>query len=254
MPQLTRSTSPGLEPERAQGRSSLFDRNRDGSLILTFPEGDEYVTVTVRSYNDLPREQKGRIEFLKYKDNRKQASYFYITTTGKLAPCEFFNGEWYELHTWAEGYRTARSLAFDDQELRINDLLPKDTSSGGTPPEEVIEFSVEPTRIAMDSPLDQGMSLLSMGDELEEHIASATATVAMTQLQPTGGGGGPSGPSGSGGSGGPGGPGGPGNPGGPGGGPTNANQANNVETGRARGFRLLSNIISDVVTAGSDAR
>jgi hypothetical protein len=64
----------------------------------------------------------------------------------------------------------------------------------------------------MDSPIDNAMSLLSIGEELEEHIASTT--VAMTQMQPPFAGHfvptRPVTPVGSGGPGRPGGPGGPG--------------------------------------------
>jgi hypothetical protein len=72
----------------------------------------------------------------------------------------------------------------------------------------------------MDSPIDNAMSLLSIGEELEEHIASST--VAMTQVLPPFAGHfaptRPGTPAGPGGPGGPGGPSGPGGPGGPGGG------------------------------------
>jgi hypothetical protein len=51
---ISRPRTPVLEPVAEQGVSSKFDRNRDGSLILTWPKkDDEYITVTVRSYDDL---------------------------------------------------------------------------------------------------------------------------------------------------------------------------------------------------------
>jgi hypothetical protein len=107
-----------LEPVPEQGVSSKFDRNRDGSLILMWPkEDDEYIVVTVRSYDDLSTNIKGRIRFLKYKDQCKPPSYFFTTNSGKLKACEFFNSEWYELHHWSEGYRTAKNLKLIEEEL-----------------------------------------------------------------------------------------------------------------------------------------
>jgi hypothetical protein len=133
-----------LEPVPEQGVSSKFDRNRDGSLILTWPkEDDEYIAVTVRSYDNLSLNVKGRIRFLKYNDNRKPPSYFFTTNSGKLKACEFFNSKWYELHHWSEGYRTAKNLRLIEEELRINGLLPEDTSSQGSPPIEPITLEQE---------------------------------------------------------------------------------------------------------------
>jgi hypothetical protein len=72
----------------------------------------------------------------------------------------------------------------------------------------------------MDSPIDNTISLLSIGEELEEHIASTT--VAMMQITPPFAGHfaptRPGTPAGPGGPGGPGGSGGPAGPPGPGGG------------------------------------
>jgi hypothetical protein len=174
-----------LEPVPEQGVSSKFDRNRDRSLILTWPkEDDEYITVTVRTYDDLRSDIKGRIRFLKYNNQRKPPSYFFTTNSGKLKACEFFNSEWYKLHHWSEGYRTAKNLRLIEEELRINGLLPKDTSSQGSPPVELItleqEATLEPKTRVMDSPIDKAMSLLSLEEGLEEHIASTQ--IAMMQL------------------------------------------------------------------------
>jgi Retrotransposon gag protein len=195
---ISRPRTPVLEPVPEQGISSKFDRNRDGSLILTWPqEDDEYIAVTVRTYDDLKADVKGRIRFLKYNDQRKPPSYFFTTNSGKLKACEFFNSEWYELHHWSEGYRTAKNLKLIEEELRINGLLPEDTSSQGSPPIEPItlepETLLEPKARVMDSPIDKAMSLLSLEEGLEEHIASTQ--IAMTQL-PGSSSPGPSGPSG----------------------------------------------------------
>jgi hypothetical protein len=66
---ISRPRTPVLEPVPEQGVSSKFDRNRDGSLILAWlKEDDEYIAVTVRSYDDLSTDIKGRIRFLKYRD------------------------------------------------------------------------------------------------------------------------------------------------------------------------------------------
>jgi Retrotransposon gag protein/Zinc knuckle len=182
---ISRPRTPVLEPVPEQGVSSKFDRNRDGSLILTWPkEDDEYIAVTVRTYDDLKADVKGRIRFLKYNDQRKPPSYFFTTNSGKLKACEFFNSEWYELHHWSEGYRTAKNLKLIEEELWINGLLPEDTSSQGSPPVEPVtlepETILEPKARAMDSPIDRAMSLLSLEEGLEEHIASTQ--IAMTQL------------------------------------------------------------------------
>jgi Retrotransposon gag protein/Zinc knuckle len=168
-------------------------------LILVWPkdEGD-YIAVTTRTYNDLTAEVKGRIKFLQYTDQRKPPSYFYIGQSGRLTACEFFNSEWYKLHHHAEGYRTARNLRLLEEELRINGLLPDETSSQGSPPVETITYEpatvLEPTTQAMDSPIDKAMSLLSLEEGLEEHIASTQIT--MTQIPPDNSSslGGPSGP------------------------------------------------------------
>jgi hypothetical protein len=218
-----RSRTPVLEPVPEQIISSKFDRNRDGSLILIFPsDEEEYITVTPRTSDDLAPEDKGRICYLQYKDQHKPASYFFVNTTGNLIACEYFNSEWYELHHWVEGYRTSKDLRLTIEELKINNLAQKDMSSQETLPTEVEDLlkAPEPIQRSMDSPIDNAMSLLSIGEELKEHIASTT--VAMTQIQPpfmghfapTR----PGTPVGPGGPGGPGGPDGPGGPGGPGGG------------------------------------
>jgi hypothetical protein len=211
-----------LEPVPEQTVSSRFDRNRDGSFILIFLVNNEYTTVTPRTSDDLAPEDKGRICYLQYKDQCKPASYFFVNTTGNLVACEYINSEWYELHHWAEGYRTSTDLKLTIEELRINDLAQKDMLSQGTPPTEVEDLlkAPEPIQRSMDSPINNAMSLLSIGEELEEHIASST--VVMTQVllpfaghfAPTR----PGTPAGPGGPGGPGGLGGPGGPGGPGGG------------------------------------
>jgi hypothetical protein len=135
---ISRPRTPVLEPVLEQVVSSKFDRNRDGSLILIFPsDEEEYITVTPRTSDNLAPEDKGRIHYLQYKDQHKPASYFFVNTTGNLVACEYFNSEWYKLHHWAEGYRTLRDLKLTIEELRINDLAQKDTSSQGTPPTEV---------------------------------------------------------------------------------------------------------------------
>jgi hypothetical protein len=95
--------------------------------------------------------------------------------------CEFINGEWYEIHHWAHRYQTSKDLKLTYEELHINELLQPDTSSQGTPPEEVESLPTpEPTQQAMESPIDQAMSLLSLEGGLKEHIASTT--VVMTQV------------------------------------------------------------------------
>jgi hypothetical protein len=75
--------------------------------------------------------------------------------------------------------------------------LPEDTSSQGSPPVEPIELEQEvilkPKAQVMDLPIDKAMSLLSLEEGLEEHIASTQ--IAMTQL-PGSSSPGPSGPSG----------------------------------------------------------
>jgi hypothetical protein len=206
-----------LGPVPEQIVSSKFDWNRDRSLILIFPsDEEEYITVTPRTRDDLTTENKGRIHYLQYKDQCKPASYFFTNTTGNLVTCEFFNSKWYKLHHWVEGYRTSKDLKLTIKELKINDLAQQDTSLQGMPPTEVEDLlkAPEPEKRSMDSPINNAMSLLSIGEELEEHIASTM--VAMTQIVPPFAGhfaptrpGGPSGP---------GGPGGPAGPGGPGGG------------------------------------
>jgi hypothetical protein len=203
-------------------------------LIIIFPSNDEYTTVTPRTSDDLAPKDKGRICYLQYKDQHKPASYFFVNTTGNLVACEYINSKWYELHHWAEGYRTSMDLKLTIEELKINDLAQKDMSSQGMPPTEVEDLlkAPEPTQQSMDSPIDNAMSLLSMGEELEEHIASST--VAMTQVVPPFAGhfaptrpGTPAGPGGPGGPGGPSGPGGPGGPGGRGQQPAAQNIATN---------------------------
>jgi hypothetical protein len=195
---IFRPRTPVLEPISEQGILSKFDRNRDRSLILMWPkEDDEYIAVTVRAYDDLSSDVRGQIRFLKYNDQRKPPSYFFTTNSSKLKACEFFNSEWYELHHWSGGYRTAKNLRLIKEELRINGLLPEDTSSQGSPPIELItleqEVTLEPKTRVMDSPIDKAMSLLSLEEGLEEHIASTQ--IAMTQL-PGASSPGPSGPSG----------------------------------------------------------
>jgi hypothetical protein len=148
-----------------------------------------------------------------------------VNNKGHLTTCEFINSEWYEIHHWEHGYQTSNDLKLTHEELHINKLLQPDISSQGTPPEEVENLPFqELTKQSMESPIDNAMSLLSLGEELEEHIASTT--VAMTQMVPPFAGyfiptqpGTPAGPSGPEGPGepGPGGPGGPGVPGGGGG-------------------------------------
>jgi hypothetical protein len=220
---ILRPRTPVLEPVPEQVVSSKFDQNRDGSLILIFPsDEEEYTAVTPRTRDDLTTDSKGRICYLQYKDQCKPTSYFFTNTTGNLIACEFFNSKWYKLHHWVEGYRTSKDLKLTIKELKINDLAQQDTSSQGMPPTEVKELlrAPEPTKQSMDSPIDKAMSLLSIGEELEEHIASTTVT--MTQMAvpfaghfvPTR----PGTPVGPGGPGGPEGPGGPAGPGGPGGG------------------------------------
>jgi hypothetical protein len=138
-----------LEPVPEQTVSSKFDQNRDRSLILIFPsDKEEYITVTPRTSDDLAPEDKGRIRYLQYKDQHKPASYFFVNTTGTLVACEYFNSEWYELHHWAEGYRTSKDLKLMIEELKINDLAQKDTSSQGTLPMEVEDLlkAPEPTQ------------------------------------------------------------------------------------------------------------
>jgi hypothetical protein len=164
--------------------SSQFDQNRDGSLILIFPsDEEEYITVTPRTRDNLTAENKGRICYLQYKDQHKPASYFFTNTTGNIVACEFFNSEWYKLHHWVEGYRTSKDLKLTIEELKINNLAQQDTSSQGTPPTEVEDLlkAPEPMQWSIDSPINNAMSLLSIGEELEEHIASTT--VAMMQIQ-----------------------------------------------------------------------
>jgi Retrotransposon gag protein len=120
-----------------------------------------------------------------------------MTNSGKLKACKFFNSEWYELHHWSEGYRTAKNLKLIKEELHINGLLPEDTSSQGSPPIKPITFKsesiLEPQAWVMDSPINKAMSLLSLDEGLEEHITSTQ--IAMTQL-PGSASPGPSGPSG----------------------------------------------------------
>jgi hypothetical protein len=206
-----------LEPVPEQIVSLQFDQNRDGSLILIFPsDEEEYITVTPRTRDNLAAENKGRICYLQYKDQCKPTSYFFTNTTGNLIACEFFNSKWYELHHWVEGYRTSKDMKLTIEELKINNLAQQDTSSQGTLPAEVEDLlkAPEPAQWSIDSPIDNAMSLLSIGEELEEHIANTS--VAMTQMAapfaghfaPTR----PGTPAR------PGGPGGPGSPGGPGGG------------------------------------
>jgi hypothetical protein len=199
---------------------SKFDQNRDGLLILIFQSDEkEYITVTPRASNDLAPEDKGRIHYLQYKDQHKPASYFFTNTTGNLITCKFFNSKWYKLHHWVEGYRTSKDLKLTIEELKINNLAQQDTSLQETPPTEVEDLlkAPEPTKQSMDLPINNAMSLLSIGEELEEHIASTT--VAMTQIAPPFAGhftptrpGTPARPGGPGGPAGPGGPGGGGNP------------------------------------------
>jgi hypothetical protein len=182
---ISRARTPVLEPVPEQTVSSKFDRNRDGSLILIFPsDEEEYITVIPRTRDNLAPEDKGRIHYLQYKDQHKPASYFFVNTTGNLVTCEYFNSKWYELHHWAEGYRTSKDLKLTIEELKINDLAQKDMSSQGMPPMEVEDLlkALEPTQQSMDSPIDNAMSLLSIGEELKEHIASTL--VAMTQIAP----------------------------------------------------------------------
>ena len=115
---ISRPRTPVLEPVSEQGVSSKFDRNRDRSLILVWPqEEDEYIAVTTRSYNDLTPEVKGWIKFLQYMDQHKPASYFFTTNSGKLKTCEFFNSNWYELHHYSKSYRTAKNLRLIEEEL-----------------------------------------------------------------------------------------------------------------------------------------
>ena len=161
-------------------------------------EGD-YIAVTTRTYDDLTAEVKGRIKFLQYTDQRKPPSYFYIGQSRRLTACEFFNSDWYELHHHAKGYRTARNLWLLEEELRINGLLPDETSSQGSPPVETITYELEtvlePTTRVMNLPIDRAMSLLSLKEGLEKHIASTQ--IAITQIPPGGSSSpGPGGPSG----------------------------------------------------------
>jgi hypothetical protein len=145
---ISRPRTPVLEPVPEQTVSSRFDRNRDRSLILIFPVNDEYTTVTPRTSDNLAPEDKGRIQYLQYNDQHKPASYFFVNTTGNLVACEYINSEWYELHHWAEGYRTSTDLKLTIEELKINDLAQKDTSSQGMPPTEVEDLlkAPEPTQ------------------------------------------------------------------------------------------------------------
>jgi hypothetical protein len=182
---ILRPRTPVLEPVPEQIVSSKFNRNRDRSLILIFPsDKEEYITVDPRTSDDLAPEDKGRICYLQYKDQHKPTSYFFVNTTGNLVACEYFNSKWYKLHHWVEGYRTSKDLKLTIEELKINDLAQKDTSSQGMPPTEVEDLlkAPEPTQWSMDLPINNAMSLLSIGEELEEHIASTT--VIMTQIQP----------------------------------------------------------------------
>jgi hypothetical protein len=213
---IPRPRTPVLEPVPEQVVSSQFNQNRDGSLILIFPsDKEEYIAVTPRTRDNLTTENKERIHYLQYKDQHKPTSYFFMNTTGNLIACEFFNSKWYELHHWVEGYRTSKDLKLTIEELKINDLAQQDTSSQGTPPTEVEDLlkAPEPAQQSMDLPIDNAMSLLSIGEELEEHITSTT--VAMTQITPPFAGhfvpmrpGTPARPGGPGGRAGPGGPGG----------------------------------------------
>jgi hypothetical protein len=182
---ISRPKTPVLEPVPEQSVSSKFDQNRDGSLILIFPtDKEEYVAITARTQDNLTKEVKGRICYLQYKDKHKPASYFFTNIEGQLMACEFINEEWYKLHHWAHRYRTSVDLKLTPQELWINDLAPQDTLSQGTPPTEVEDLlkAPEPVKQSMDLPINNAMSLLSIGEELEEHIASTT--VAMTQIAP----------------------------------------------------------------------
>jgi hypothetical protein len=63
-------------------------------------------------------------------------------------------------------------------------LAPQDTSLQETLPTEVGDLlkALEPTKQSMDLPINNAMSLLSLGEELEEDIASAI--VAMIQTVP----------------------------------------------------------------------
>jgi hypothetical protein len=210
---ISRPKTPALKPAQEQSVSSKFDQNRDGSLVLIFPvKKDEYIAITTRIQDDLTNEVKGRIHFLQYKDKCKPASYFFVNTEGKLTACEFINEEWYEIHHWAHRYWTSKDLKLTFEELHINELLPQDTSSQGTPPTEVEDLlkAPEPMKQSMSSPIDNTMSLLSLEEGLEEHIASAM--LAITQTVPFASSFAPTrpgtlaGPSGSGGPGRPGGP------------------------------------------------
>jgi hypothetical protein len=147
---ISRPRTPVLEPVAEQGVLSKFDRNRDGSLILVFPKDKgDYIAITTRAYDDLIPEVKGWIKFLQYTDQHKPPSYFFIGQSGRLTACEFFNSEWYELHHYTEGYRTAKNLKLLEEELQINKPLPDETSLQGSPPTEVIlyepEVVLEPT-------------------------------------------------------------------------------------------------------------
>jgi hypothetical protein len=104
----------------------------------------------------------------------------------------------------------------------------------------------------MDSPINNAMSLLSIGEELEEHIASTT--VAMTQItppftghfMPTR----PGTPARPGGPGGPGGPSGPGGPGGPGGGGHQPAAQNIATSGNVLRAHLLHRFLTSSFQEG----
>jgi hypothetical protein len=152
-------------------------------LVFTFPEAeDNYTPITPRGYDKLPEEAKGEIHYLEYFNNRKPSSYHYINTEGNRVPCEFINHKWYTLHHYKDSYCTSKDLEFTAAELQINKLLElENTSSGGSLARMplIMQSDLEPEEMAVESPIDSAMRLLSLQD-YDEEINSTT--IAMTQI------------------------------------------------------------------------
>jgi hypothetical protein len=178
---------PGIQGWPSTSTSSKrLDHHQDSSLVFTFPEAeDDYTPITPRGYDNLPEEAKGEIRYLEYSNNRKPPSYHYINTEGNRVPCEFINGKWYTLHHYKDGYRTSKDLEFTAAELHINKLLElENMSSGGSLARTplIMQSDLEPEEMAVESPIDSVMGLLSLWDYNEEINST---TIAMMQIAPT---------------------------------------------------------------------